>query len=117
MRCIGRCLCCTRLATRSLSRQRTPNLRTGAAPQSFVSLDDADHLLNSQGDAAYAAGLIAAWAKRYCLLLPFKRGGVDTRSGLCQWALCESVTVQATLPSTLKQGATLVSDEPVGGGR
>ena len=34
-------------------------------PKSFVSLDDADHLLNSQSDATYAAGLIAAWAKRY----------------------------------------------------
>ncbi|MBC2858870.1 bifunctional alpha/beta hydrolase/OsmC family protein [Stappia sp. 28M-7] len=34
-------------------------------PKSFVSLDSADHLLNDPADAAYAAGVIAAWALRY----------------------------------------------------
>ena len=34
-------------------------------PKSFVSLDDADHLLTRPGDAAYAARVIAAWAERY----------------------------------------------------
>ena len=34
-------------------------------PKSFVSLDDADHLLSRPEDAAYAARLIAAWAERY----------------------------------------------------
>jgi putative redox protein len=34
-------------------------------PKSFVSLDDADHLLTRAGDAAYAAEVIAAWASRY----------------------------------------------------
>jgi putative redox protein len=34
-------------------------------PKSFVSLDDADHLLSNPRDAAYAAGVIAAWAERY----------------------------------------------------
>ncbi|HTH98558.1 MAG TPA: alpha/beta fold hydrolase [Stellaceae bacterium] len=34
-------------------------------PKSFVSLDDADHLLLRQSDADYAAGVIAAWAGRY----------------------------------------------------
>jgi alpha-beta hydrolase superfamily lysophospholipase len=34
-------------------------------PKSFVSLDDADHLLNRAADAAYAADIIAAWAPRY----------------------------------------------------
>jgi uncharacterized OsmC-like protein/alpha-beta hydrolase superfamily lysophospholipase len=34
-------------------------------PKSFVSLDDADHLLSRQSDALYAAGVIAAWAARY----------------------------------------------------
>ncbi|MCL5777496.1 bifunctional alpha/beta hydrolase/OsmC family protein [Limibaculum sp. FT325] len=39
----------------------------GAAmhPKSFVSLDDADHLLSRAEDADYAAGVIAAWAARY----------------------------------------------------
>ncbi|MBL4846785.1 MAG: bifunctional alpha/beta hydrolase/OsmC family protein [Planctomycetes bacterium] len=34
-------------------------------PKSFVSLDDADHLLSRPRDANYAADLIAAWAARY----------------------------------------------------
>ncbi|TDF34417.1 OsmC family protein [Alteromonadaceae bacterium M269] len=34
-------------------------------PKSFVSLDDADHLLTNKKDAEYAAEVIAAWASRY----------------------------------------------------
>ncbi len=34
-------------------------------PKSFVSLDDADHLLTRPADAGYAADVIAAWAARY----------------------------------------------------
>jgi uncharacterized OsmC-like protein/fermentation-respiration switch protein FrsA (DUF1100 family) len=34
-------------------------------PKSFISLDDADHLLSRPQDASYAAGVIAAWAARY----------------------------------------------------
>jgi putative redox protein len=34
-------------------------------PKSFVSLDDADHLLSRREDAVYVANVIAAWAERY----------------------------------------------------
>ncbi len=34
-------------------------------PKSFVSLDDADHLLRDPANAEYAASVIAAWAGRY----------------------------------------------------
>ena len=34
-------------------------------PKSFVSLDDADHLLSRHADAIYCANVIAAWAERY----------------------------------------------------
>jgi putative redox protein len=34
-------------------------------PKSFVSLDDADHLLSNREDARYAADVIAAWAGRF----------------------------------------------------
>ncbi len=39
----------------------------GAAkhPKSFVSLDDADHLLTRREDATYVAEVLAAWASRY----------------------------------------------------
>jgi putative redox protein len=34
-------------------------------PKSFVSLDDADHLLSRRADAVYVAEVLAAWAERY----------------------------------------------------
>lgn len=34
-------------------------------PKSFVSLDQADHLLTKPSDAAYAADMISAWVSRY----------------------------------------------------
>ena len=34
-------------------------------PKSFVSLDDADHLLSRPEDAAYVAAVLAAWVDRY----------------------------------------------------
>jgi uncharacterized OsmC-like protein/alpha/beta superfamily hydrolase len=34
-------------------------------PKSFVSLDDADHLLTRMRDAEYVASVLAAWASRY----------------------------------------------------
>lgn len=34
-------------------------------PKSFISLDDADHLLTRREDAVYVADVIAAWAERY----------------------------------------------------
>ena len=37
-------------------------------PKSFVTLDDADHLITRPADAEYAADVIAAWSKRYLKL-------------------------------------------------
>lgn len=34
-------------------------------PKSFVSLDDADHLLSRRADAIYVADVLSAWASRY----------------------------------------------------
>ncbi|MBT4933295.1 MAG: alpha/beta fold hydrolase [Rhodospirillaceae bacterium] len=34
-------------------------------PKSFVSLDDADHLISRREDAVYVADVISAWAERY----------------------------------------------------
>lgn len=52
-------------------------------PKSFVSLDDADHLLRRSADAGYAAGVIAAWSSRYldatpdAAALPVRGVGVE----------------------------------------
>ena len=34
-------------------------------PKSFVSLDDADHILSNQQDSGYVGEVIASWASRY----------------------------------------------------
>ena len=39
-------------------------------PKSFVSLDDADHLLTDERDARYVGEVLAAWAGRYVALEP-----------------------------------------------
>lgn len=39
-------------------------------PKSFISLDDADHLLSREEDAEYAAEVIASWSRRYVSLPP-----------------------------------------------
>jgi putative redox protein len=41
-------------------------------PKSFVSLDQADHLLSNITDSRYAGAVIAAWAKRYIAPAPAK---------------------------------------------
>ncbi len=43
---------------------------TAKHPKSFVTLDDADHLISDPHDAEYAATVIAAWAGRYLDLSP-----------------------------------------------
>ena len=39
-------------------------------PKSFVSLDNADHLLTRREDAEYAADVIGAWSRRYVTTRP-----------------------------------------------
>lgn len=39
-------------------------------PKSFVSLDDADHLLTRREDAVYVADVLASWANRYLAASP-----------------------------------------------
>ncbi|MDY6858175.1 MAG: bifunctional alpha/beta hydrolase/OsmC family protein [Pseudomonadota bacterium] len=43
---------------------------TAKHPKSFVTLDDADHLISAAEDAEYAAEVIAAWSGRYLALTP-----------------------------------------------
>lgn len=39
-------------------------------PKSFVTLDDADHLITREADAEYVAEVIASWSSRYLALAP-----------------------------------------------
>lgn len=83
----------------------------GAAkhPKSFVSLDDADHLLTRKEDAIYAAEVIAAWSGKF--LPPVEAVAIEGETG--------EVRVEETLEGKFAQRITvggrhaLLADEPV----
>ena len=87
---------------------------TAKHPKSFVSLDNADHLLSKPSDSIYAADVIAAWASRY--LEP----AAPTRA-MDLAEVPRQVVVQETRNSKFQQEITvgshrLVADEPIAAG-
>jgi putative redox protein len=81
-------------------------------PKSFVSLDDADHLLSRHEDAAYVANVIAAWAGRYV--------GISEQASLPELTAAEDTVVVAEtgegkFAQIISVGGkhTLFADEPV----
>ena len=82
-------------------------------PKSFVSLDNADHLLSRPADAAYVAEVLAAWASRY---LP---GSIPAQTGDDGWQAHLSETAPRPYAQSITvNGHRLKADEPksVGGG-
>jgi len=81
-------------------------------PKSFVSLDEASHLLSRKEDAHYAAAVIAAWAEPY---LPVMEPLPDD---LAEGHVRITGTEEKFLQHIEASGHRLVSDEPaaVGGG-
>ena len=85
---------------------------TAKHPKSFISLDGANHLLTDRKEAAFAAGVIAAWALRY----------VGNAGENAEAAESEDVTVTETGKGKFQQRVrarshAFVADEPrdVGG--
>jgi uncharacterized OsmC-like protein len=82
-------------------------------PKSFVSLVGADHLLSGKRDAAYVAGVIAAWVTRY--LDPLSEQVADPGEAP------RNVVVRETRNSKFQQTVSigphrLLADEPVAAG-
>lgn len=78
-------------------------------PKSFVTLDDADHLISRPKDAAYAARVIGAWVERYLPDMP--AGAVDGKSSD---AVVVSETGDGKFQNTVAAGRhRLLADEPV----
>jgi uncharacterized OsmC-like protein/fermentation-respiration switch protein FrsA (DUF1100 family) len=83
-------------------------------PKSFVSLDNADHLLTKPADALYVADVITAWASRY----------IESAKPAKAMDLAETprqVVVQETRKSKFNQMISvgphrMVADEPVSAG-
>ncbi len=80
-------------------------------PKSFVSLDQADHLLSKQEDAAYVAETLVAWASRYL--------GISARDSDRSYGTAPEVADGEVLVTELDKRFLrgLMSDEPksVGG--
>lgn len=81
-------------------------------PKSFVTLDDADHLLTDAADADYAAGVIAAWAGRY---LDLAADTADTPAAEGN-VLVSEADPDGFLQDVTADGHHAVADEPVSHG-
>jgi putative redox protein len=81
-------------------------------PKSFVSLDDADHLLTRRADARYVGAVLAAWASRYLPQSP-----MDAAAGVTDG----TVRVRETGAGKFQQEITVgphrwLADEPASAG-
>ncbi|MFT4629166.1 MAG: hypothetical protein ACI9WC_000286 [Arenicella sp.] len=75
-------------------------------PKSFISLDNADHLLSRTEDAQYAANVIASWAMRYL-------EQHTKQTATAQGVLVSTNTEQGFLCTINASGHRLVADEPI----
>lgn len=84
----------------------------GAAkhPKSFVSLDDADHLVSREEDAEYAAEVIASWSRRY-LSLPIEEMRPDAPEGVVRVAEAEASGFRQDI--VIAGRHQLIADEPI----
>ena len=90
-------------------------------PKSFVSLDDADHLLSHKADAAYVADVIVAWVDRYLgPEITQKETGAEAQAVAPDGTVVVSETGTGKFANTISIGAkhSLTADEPAthGGG-
>jgi len=78
-------------------------------PKSFVTLEDADHLLSREADAEYAAEVIVAWSARY-LALASEPARLDAPEGVVRVAEAEAGGFRQDVVIAGKH--QLVADEP-----
>ncbi len=77
-------------------------------PKSFVSLDDADHLLTRERDSRYVGSVLAAWADRYVA-----REAAPVRELRDQNGVTVRTVAGSFRTDILTNGHALVADEPV----
>ena len=78
-------------------------------PKSFVSLDDADHLLSRRADAVYVADVLASWAARYLPSVEEPRDDVGDMPG----EVVVAETREGKFTQAVRAGVhRLIADEP-----
>lgn len=88
--------------------------RAARHPKSFVSLDDADHLLSTAADADYAATVIGAWAHRY--LADVHGAPVAASPESYRDENASAVNTGGLTTRLRARGFTLLADEPAAAG-
>jgi putative redox protein len=85
---------------------------TAKRPKSFVSVDDADHLLTRAIDAAFVAEVLAAWVGRYVGTPPQREPAVGGEG-----VVVVTDAAQGGLAQEIRAGRhVLIADEPAGVG-
>ena len=82
--------------------------QTAKHPKSFVSLDDADHLLLNEDDSLYVGMMIATWSRRYINILETKSSTevvIDNR-------VTTSTDNQGFFTEIFAKGHAMMADEP-----
>lgn len=79
-------------------------------PKSFVSLDDANHLLSRPKDAEYVAAVLNAWASRY---LPEQSAEPESREDMGAQAYARTDRESAFRTPLVVGGHRMVADEPI----
>ena len=77
-------------------------------PKSFISLDDADHLLMAEEDSLYVGMMIAAWARRY-IDTPADKGAVDV---VLDNRVTTSTEHDGFFTELFAKGHAMIADEP-----
>jgi uncharacterized OsmC-like protein/esterase/lipase len=83
--------------------------QTAKHPKSFISLDDADHLLLKEKDSLYVGMMIAAWSRRY-----IDKPEEETATGIVtDNRVTTSTDDQGFFTELFANGHAMVADEPV----
>jgi hypothetical protein len=85
-------------------------------PKSFISLDDADHLVSKKDDAEYAASVLASWASR---CIPAHEASDDAGTPAGEGEVVVAETGENPFAQAISAGVhNLCADEPlkIGGG-
>jgi len=87
-------------------------------PKSFVSLDDADHMVSRRQDAVYVADVIAAWADRYVGTKPENRPMPVSQPGTVvvqeagQGRFANDISVDGKFPLRADEPSTTAAPTP-----
>ena len=79
-------------------------------PKSFISLDQADHLLSDEADSFYTGAVLAAWAAKYIEVSPEAETGIELAPE--KNLIVARTGAEGYYTEIMANGHPLISDEP-----